>query len=322
MFGIVRQMLMAQYLGASDAADAFTAAFKIPNFLQNLFGEGALSASFIPGVLATARGRATKTEAGRVAGAVFALLALVVSVLVLLGVVRDAGAHSAHRQGFKGEKRELTIRLTRILFPGAGLFVHLRLVPRRSQQPPAVSAVVRWRRSLWNIVMIAALLVVRRPRHGQRDLVGDARAWASVVGRGAAVPRAAADRRCALVHAPARSPDLGVAERARRCCATSCRSFVSRGVVQISSYIDHWLATFLPDGMVATFGYASTIFVLAGEPVRHGGLGGGAAGDVARRSGDEARASRAQLRERLDADFGRSRISSCRRRRRSSRSAT
>src|ERR687883_2166672 len=46
--GLIRQRFLAHYLGLSDAADAFNAAFRIPNFLQNLFGEGVLSASFIP----------------------------------------------------------------------------------------------------------------------------------------------------------------------------------------------------------------------------------------------------------------------------------
>ena len=49
VFGLVRQRIIAHYLGQSTfAADAFYAAFRIPNFLQNLFGEGVLSASMIP----------------------------------------------------------------------------------------------------------------------------------------------------------------------------------------------------------------------------------------------------------------------------------
>ena len=48
VFGLVRSRAMAKYLGTSDAADVFTSALRIPNFLQNLFGEGVLSASFIP----------------------------------------------------------------------------------------------------------------------------------------------------------------------------------------------------------------------------------------------------------------------------------
>ena len=46
--GLIRDRVFAHYFGNSDAADAFKAAFRIPNFLQNLFGEGALSASMIP----------------------------------------------------------------------------------------------------------------------------------------------------------------------------------------------------------------------------------------------------------------------------------
>src|SRR3954470_17599091 len=73
--GLIRDSVFAHYFGNSDAADAFRAAFRIPNFLQNLFGEGVLSASFIP-VYARLRAREAKEEAGRVAGAIASLLAL------------------------------------------------------------------------------------------------------------------------------------------------------------------------------------------------------------------------------------------------------
>ena len=46
--GLIRQRVFAHYFGQQDVADAFAAAIRIPNFLQNLFGEGALSGSFIP----------------------------------------------------------------------------------------------------------------------------------------------------------------------------------------------------------------------------------------------------------------------------------
>src|SRR5690242_21256552 len=71
--GFIRQHFLARYLGLSDAADAFNAAFRIPNFLQNLFGEGVLSASFIP-VYARVLAEGDEAEAIRVAGAVAALL--------------------------------------------------------------------------------------------------------------------------------------------------------------------------------------------------------------------------------------------------------
>src|SRR5204863_3515200 len=85
--GLVRLRVFAHYFGLeSDAADAFNAAFRIPNFLQNLFGEGALSASFIP-VYAGLVAKGERTAADRVAGAVGALLGIVVALLVLVGVL-------------------------------------------------------------------------------------------------------------------------------------------------------------------------------------------------------------------------------------------
>src|SRR5205807_33481 len=70
--GLVRQRVFAHYFGTSDAADVFNAAFRIPNFLQNIFGEGALSASFIP-VYANLLARGDKREATHLADAVLSL---------------------------------------------------------------------------------------------------------------------------------------------------------------------------------------------------------------------------------------------------------
>src|ERR1700737_2957595 len=84
--GLVRERVFAHYLGNSDAAGAFKAAIRIPNFLQNLFGEGVLSASFIP-VYARLLEEKDEALAGRVAGTVASLLLLAVGALVLVGVL-------------------------------------------------------------------------------------------------------------------------------------------------------------------------------------------------------------------------------------------
>src|ERR1051325_11112686 len=120
--GLVRQRVFAHYFGTSAAGDAFSAAFRIPNFLQNIFGEGALSASFIP-VYAKLLAQDDEEEADRVAWSVFTILALVVSVVVLVGVLTTPLLIDAIAPGFVGEKRALTIQLVRIFFPGAGLLV-------------------------------------------------------------------------------------------------------------------------------------------------------------------------------------------------------
>src|SRR6266704_1496718 len=122
IIGVIRQRVFAHYLGISDAAGAFNAAFKIPNFLQNIFGEGALSASFIP-VYAKLLAEGDEKEASSVADAILTLLALVTSVIVAVGVLVTPYIITVIAPGFTGPIRELTIHLVRIFFPGAGLLV-------------------------------------------------------------------------------------------------------------------------------------------------------------------------------------------------------
>ena len=87
ILGLLRVRAFSHFFGLqSDAADAFNAAFRIPNLLQNLFGEGALSGSFIP-VYAGLRARERPAEAAQMARTIFALVALVVSLLALGGVL-------------------------------------------------------------------------------------------------------------------------------------------------------------------------------------------------------------------------------------------
>ena len=291
MFGIVRQSLMATFLGTTVAADAFTAAFKISNILQNLFGEGVLSASFIP-VYAPLVVRGDDEEAGKVAGAVASLLVLAVAVFVLIGVLATPAIIPLIAMGFKDEKRELTIRLTRILFPGAGIFVISAwclgvLNSHRKFFIPYMAPV------LWNVVMIFALLLAG-PRRGEVDLAV-LLAWASVAGA-ALQFLAQLPTTIKLAGRLRFKPDLGN-PNVRAVTRNFGPVFVSRGVVQISSYIDNFLATFLPTGIVATFGYASTVVML---PVSLFGMSISAAElpDMSRTVGSETEVA-AVLRQRL-----------------------
>ena len=91
--------------GQSDAADAFNAAFRIPNFLQNLFGEGVLSASFIPVYSRAAGARDDEEEADRVAGADRrASWRWSRRVLVLPGVLATPLLIDVDRPGFHGRE--------------------------------------------------------------------------------------------------------------------------------------------------------------------------------------------------------------------------
>ncbi len=295
--GLVRQRVFAHYFGASAAADAFSAAFRIPNFLQNLFGEGVLSASFIP-VYASLLARGEEKEAGRVAGAVFALLALTVSVLVLLGVLFTPVLIAVIAPGFHGDTRELAIRLVRILFPGAGLLVLsawcLGILNSHRRFFLSYTAPV-----LWNVAMIGTL-VGFGPRYGQFPLAAIL-AWGSVVGSalqfGVQIPfvlRLARELRPAF--------DT-VSENVRTVVRNFLPVSLSRGVVQVSAYIDSLLATLLPVGSVAALTYAQILYTL---PVSLFGMSVAAAELPAMSStvGDE-RAVAAALRGRLDAGLRR-----------------
>jgi putative peptidoglycan lipid II flippase len=254
--GLVRNRVFAHYFGTSDAADAFNAAFRIPNFLQNLFGEGVLSASFIP-VYAGLRARGKDAEARRVAGAVAALLGLVSAVLVLLGVLFTPWLIAVIAPGFTGEKRELTIRLVRILFPGAGLLVLsawcLGVLNSHRRFFLSYAAPV-----LWNLAIIATLLAVGRGR-GQYELAEIA-AWGAVVGSllqvGVQLPTVAR-----LLEGSWPRIVRGSAE-VREVLRNFGPVFVGRGVVQISAYVDTVLASLLPAGAVAALSYAQVLYTL------------------------------------------------------------
>jgi putative peptidoglycan lipid II flippase len=177
--GLARSVLFAKYFGQrTEAADAFNAAFRIPNLLQNLFGEGALSGSFIP-VHAALRAKGEHDAAAQMARTFFAVLTLAVSILVLLGVLAAPFLVTILVPGFGGPKRDLTIRLVRILFPGAGLLVAsawcLGVLNSHGKFLLSYSAPVAW-----NAAMIATLLYFG-DRHGLDWLAMDL-AWGSVAG--------------------------------------------------------------------------------------------------------------------------------------------
>jgi putative peptidoglycan lipid II flippase len=254
--GLVRVSVFAFFFGSSDAADAFNAAFRIPNFLQNLFGEGVLSASFIP-VYANLIARGDREEARRVAGAVAALLMLMTSVLVLAGVLLTPWLIAAIAPGFTGSKRELTILLVRILFPGAGLLVWsawcLGILNSHGKFFLSYTAPV-----VWNVVIILALVIFGR----SADQYALARwtAWGSVAGSAMQI----------VIQLPAVLGLLGRVRFSLNHRISHVRTviknfvpvFISRGVVQISGYVDQILASFLASGAVAGLSYAQTLYTL------------------------------------------------------------
>lgn len=256
IFGLVRDRVFAHYFGNSDAADAFRAAFRIPNFLQNLFGEGVLSASFIP-VYARLDAEQRHEEASEVAEAVFGLLFLTTSVLVVVGVLTAPWLIAVIAPGFSGEKRLLTIQLVRILFPGAALLVLsawcLGILNSHRKFFLSYAAPV-----IWNLAIIAVLL--RYGGHQAEARLAVTVAIGSVIGSGLQL----------IVQLPAvlrflwplRVRLAAGSGHVRTVVKNFFPVFVSRGVVQISAYIDSLLASFLPTGAVSALSYAQTLYSL------------------------------------------------------------
>jgi putative peptidoglycan lipid II flippase len=290
--GLIRQRFLAHYLGTSDAADAFAAGFRIPNLLQNLFGEGALSASFIP-AYAGLRARGQDEEARRTAGAVLGLLAFAVALLVLSGFLAAPVLVDLIAPGFEGAKRDLTVRIVRILFPGAGLLVLsawcLGILNSHRRFFLSYAAPI-----VWNVAIISTLILFG-PGTGQARLA-EYTAWGSVVGSGLQI----------LVQLPAVIQVLGPVRLSLSARSAEVRgvitnffpAFLARGVVQISAYVDELMASLLPSGAVAAMGYAQTLYTL---PVSLFGMAVSAAELPAMASavGDET-AVAGYLRQRLD----------------------
>jgi putative peptidoglycan lipid II flippase len=254
--GFIRARVFAHYFGNGWVADALNGAFRIPNILQNLFGEGALSASFIP-VYANLLARGEKEEADRVAGAVAAILMIVTSVLVLIGIVATPFIIDIVVPGFSGKTRELCIVLVRILFPGVGLLVWsawcLGILNSHGKFFLSYVAPV-----VWNVVIIAA--IIAGAAFSDQTTLARWAAWGSVAGSAMQI----------IFQLPMVLRLLGRLRLNMDHHLASVRTviknfvpvFFSRGVLQISSFVDQILSSFLPTGAVAAFSYAQILYTL------------------------------------------------------------
>ena len=255
--GLLRESLLRSVLALGPAADAFAAALRIPNLLQNLLGEGSLSASFIP-VYSRLLGEGRDDEAGRVAGAVAGLLAALAGGLVVVSILAARPLAVLLAPGFEGRRLDLTVDLLRITTGGLGLLVlsawclgvlnsHGRFFL------PYVAPV------LWNAAQVAVLAAAAFGDWSPRG-AAIALAWGLVAGgalqfgvQAVAVWRLAPDLR----------PSFG---RGNAAVADVRRRFgpavLGRGVLQLSGYLDLVLASLLVTGAVAGLLSAQMLYAL------------------------------------------------------------
>ncbi len=258
--GLVRQRVLGHYLGTSAAADAYTAALRIPNFLQNLLGEGVLSASFIP-VYAALRGHGEEDEARKVAGATAGLLTLVTALFALAGMAATPWLLDAIAPGFSGETRALAIELVRIFFPGISLLVLsafcIGVMNSHHRFFLSYAAPVVWSAA----IVVALILGAHAGSRSDQARIAVWAAWGAVAGGGLQLG----------VQLPLVLKLLGKGARLslgreNPHVAEVVRNFLpvvaGRGVVQLSAYVDTLIASWLPSGTVAAFGYAQIIYTL------------------------------------------------------------
>lgn len=280
LFGLLREVIYARFLGLGAHNDVLRAALRAPNAIQNLLGEQALSASFIP-VYSRLLEDGREKDAGRLAGAVFGLLLATVATLVGLGVVfapqivavlspgfvDDHVAVAAGRQSV--DRYELLVRAVRILFPMTGFLVLSAwamgvLNSHRRFFLPYVSP------ALWNTAILTALLGAA----WRMDLLfspslaetGDLTRWLFAICAGALVGGALQFLvQLPLVFRLTKSLRVSLSTRVvglRETLSAFGPALAGRGVVQLSLYLDNLLASLLAVGAVGVIQNAAVLINL------------------------------------------------------------
>lgn len=258
---------MGHFLGTSFAADAFTAAFRIPNLLQHLLGEGVLSASFIP-VYSRLLAEGREREASRVAGAVAGLLAAATALLALIGIALAEPLTLLIAPGLEDRTFELTVSLVRILFPGIGFLVLsawcLGVLNSHGRFFLSYAAPVMLNLAQIGVLVGAGLTVFASsegdPTAATLVSLATWLAVGTVIG--------------GVLQFLVQLPGVLRVERGMRPSLrtdlpgvrATVRAFgpvvTARGVVQLSSYVQVFLASFLAAGALATLRYAQILYML------------------------------------------------------------
>ena len=256
MSGLVRDVFIAKFLGAGLEADVWRTALRMPNVLQNLLGEGTLSASFIP-VYTDLIHRGKEKEAGRLAGAIFALLFALAALLTIIGMVLAPVLVTVGSPGFTGAKKELAILCVRIIFPMPGVLVLSAwslgvLNSHRKFFLPYVAPV------LWNAAIIATLIWFGT-RESKPDLV-ILMCWGAFAGGVlqflVQLPGVLRLQRHLKIRLNLKLQSV------RQVLKTATHAIGGRGVVQISGWVDNIFGSLMFHGAIAILGYAQTLYML------------------------------------------------------------
>lgn len=255
--GLLRESLLRSVLGLGPAADAFTAALRIPNLLQNLLGEGSLSSSFIP-VYSKLLSEGKEKEAGKAAGAVASLLIAFTGGLTLIGIIMARPIAKILTPGFTSEKLDLTVDLIKITTAGVAFLVLAAwcLGVLNSHRKFFLSYVAP---VLWNAAQIVILLIAIS-KDWDPIKAAKAAAWGLFIG--------------GIIQLLFQLFGVGKLqtkiqfslswrnEHVREIIKRFNPTILGRGVVQLSGYFDLVLASLLVTGAVSALMSAQVLYIL------------------------------------------------------------
>lgn len=254
--GLIREVAISGYLGVGATADVFKAALRIPNLLQNLLGEGVLSASFIP--VYSRLLDDDRDKANKLAGNILGLLIAAMAAIVAVGVLLARPLTLLITPGFSGARLELAITLLRIMFPGVALLVLSAfclgvLNSHRRFFLSYVSPV------MWNASQIA--FVVGASLYGASEVgLAHALAWGVVAG---GVAQVAVQVRSVRRLMRGAQLTFGRSDpHVRDVLARFGPVVLGRGVVQLLTYVDLVLASLLALGGVSALTYGQVLYLL------------------------------------------------------------
>jgi putative peptidoglycan lipid II flippase len=254
--GLVRESLMARTLGTTLYADAVSAAFKVPNLMQNLLGEGTLSAAFIPEYSRLADGK-DPGAAGALARRVLWMLCGLVVLLVIGGVLLMPLIIRLTLPGLEGQRRELTIMGGRIAFLMTGVLVFsawsLAILNAHRRFFTAYVAPV-----MWNLAMIVFLAINYGAQPNSRMV--NLLMWTAVIG--AVLQLVVQFPVLFKVEKNFRAEWAGARDAAHGVMKAAIPTVFGRGAVQISGYIDYFLVSFLAAGTMSIMRYSQMLYML------------------------------------------------------------
>ena len=254
--GVARSVLVTNILGIGLIGDAFAAAQRVPNILQNLFGEGALSAAFVPEYSRLLE--SDPEEAGKLAGGILSFLLCLVAGLTAVAFLATEPITRSIAWGFTGERFDLTVQLVRIIILGTAVLVMsawcLAILNSHGRFFLGYAAPVAW-----NICQIIVLIVLAISEV-TGSTAAEALAWALVIG--------------SLIQVLIQIPTVLRGNRNIRfnllwkepSTALVLRRFVpavaGRGALQLSSFMDLALAALLSIGAASALAAAQAIYLL------------------------------------------------------------